>query len=548
MKMKRHIHRNQTQTLFTNEKQKGTAASGKESKAGLLSKYIKPSIQQRESDLTVYDLESSNILSEGKYKKMQFGVENPHKANKVIVMVGETGSGKTTLINSLINCILGVGWEDKYRYRLIEENTGKSKTQSQTSHVTIYQIHHMEGFTIPYSLTILDTPGSGSTEGIDQDRLIAQQLKDCFNPHWGVDRIDAICFVVKASVTRLTTMQRYVFDSIISLFGKDIKHNILICVTFADHTKPQVIQALLDAQVPCAKEGNDPLYFKFSNSDLYTKRSGEDEDDVALAKIFYKMGRNSSTNLFMTLGEMTSQSLYMTKEVLKEREILEITMEGLLPRIQEAALKQHELEKTERILQQHEDDIRNNRNFEYEEQETIKEKKYGKENAINCHKCEMTCHHPCRVPFDHVTALCEVFTWGRVCTVCGHNAGMHYCENHIWESKVETKKKTYSALKEKYERACEGKSSKETLYEMLSGEIRALEEKQMKLIEKAATCLGRLREIALKPDPLSAPDYIDLLINAEKHEAKPGYRERITSLEKAKRKAEKLQEIEKNST
>ncbi|OCT75309.1 hypothetical protein XELAEV_18030487mg [Xenopus laevis] len=464
---------------------------------------------------SIFNLKLVHLYSEGNYDKMQFGDENQLKSRKVIMMVGETGSGKTTLINALINYILGVEWEDNYRYALIRGNTDRSGTQSQTSRVSIYQINHMEGFTIPYSLTIIDTPGFGSTEGREQDKYIAKQFQECFISERGVNSIDAICFVVKSSSIRLTKEQRYVFHSIPSLFGKDIKENILVCVTYADHSRPSVLEALTETQFPCVIKDGKPLYFKFNNStesDDYHKDDEEDYGYSSLPKMLYDMGRNSSRRMFRILEELAPKSLLLTYAVLRERKAIEITMEGLLEKIKELTLKQHELNKTEQILRQHQEGINNNKNFKYEEKETIKQRKYVQGNAINCHVCESTCHYPCRVPANPVVALCGVFTWGRDCTVCGHGVSSHHREHHVFESEVVIKKKTYEELKQKYEKACKEKLS----------------------IEQ------RLHEISLKPDLLTVSDYIDLLIKKEQQEAAPGFEERIKSLKETKSKAEKI--------
>jgi len=37
---------------------------------------------------------------------------------KIILMIGECGAGKSRLIDGLVNFILGVAWEDDHRYRL----------------------------------------------------------------------------------------------------------------------------------------------------------------------------------------------------------------------------------------------------------------------------------------------------------------------------------------------------------------------------------------------------------------------------------------------
>ncbi|KAF3857737.1 hypothetical protein F7725_010938 [Dissostichus mawsoni] len=139
------------------------------------------------------------------------------------MVLGATGAGKTTLINGMINYILGVEWEDAYRFKLVDEDQSKTQAESQTSEVTVYKINHQEGFKIPYSLTIVDTPGFGDTRGIKRDKQITEQLRNLFSAKRSVSEIDAVCFVAQASLARLTPTQQYVFDSVLSIFGKDVE-------------------------------------------------------------------------------------------------------------------------------------------------------------------------------------------------------------------------------------------------------------------------------------------------------------------------------------
>ena len=64
-----------------------------------------------------------------------------------------------------------------------------------------------------------------------------------------------------------------------------------------------------------------------------------------------------------------------------------------------------------------------------------------------------------------------------------------------------------------------------------------LQDEVVQLMELSSQCLNTLKEIALKPNPLSTPEYIDLLIEGEKSEAKPGYQERIKKLQHMRGKA-----------
>ena len=62
----------------------------------------------------------------------------------------------------------------------------------------------------------------------------------------------------------------------------------------------------------------------------------------------------------------------------------------------------------------------------------------------------------------------------------------------------------------------------EKMVENIIAELKAIHLQVMETIEEARQCLKRLDEIALRPNPLSETDYLELLIEAEKREAKPG--------------------------
>ncbi|CAL8316633.1 unnamed protein product [Gadus morhua 'NCC'] len=137
------------------------------------------------------------------------------------------------------------------------------------------------------------------------------------------------------------------------------------------------------------------------------------------------------------------------------------------------------------------------------------------------------------------TYFCEVFTWGGSCKECKGECGVteHVLEAFYWDSETVNEKRTYEGLKKKYEKASKKAMSIEDIIKQMKLEYRQLEEEVVRLMERSAQCLNTLKEIALKPDPLSMPEYIDLLIEAEKSEAKPGYLERINKLMELKKKA-----------
>lgn len=157
--------------------------------------------------------------------------------------MGATGCGKSTLINGMVNYILGVQWKDPFRFKCVrqDEPVARNQAHSQTSSVTAYTIHHHEGMAVPYSITIIDTPGYGDTRGIGRDKEITQMIhRFLTQKETLINEIHAVCFVAASSGNRLTQTQRYIIDSVLSIFGRDFKENIRLLATFADNADPPI--------------------------------------------------------------------------------------------------------------------------------------------------------------------------------------------------------------------------------------------------------------------------------------------------------------------
>ncbi|XP_062903550.1 uncharacterized protein LOC134346166 [Mobula hypostoma] len=496
--------------------------------------------------------------------KCSFGKPNAKQTMKTIMVLGATGSGKTTLINGMINYILGVEWEDNFRYMLIHEETGKSQAESQTSSITAYQLHHQVGFKINFSLTIIDTPGFGDTRGISRDQLITEHIREFFTSPQGVDQIDAVCFVAQASLARLTQTQKYVFDSILSIFGKDIADNIQILVTFADGHHPPVLEALKAAEMPCPNDKNGlPVHFKFNNSAVFAQcpasrkfaekgscdnqREVEENDDDFDA-MFWMMGAKSMKKFFSALNKMETKSLSLTREVLWERKQLETTVEGLQVQIRVGLTKLEELRKTQQVLNQHQTELDANKDFEYEIEITLPEKHdiSSTGNYItNCQKCHFTCHYPCHVPDDTKKYKCSAMNRIGNCTVCPLKCvwSVHFNQKYKFNYVTKKEKRTYDELKNKYQMACGEKMTQEKVMQTLQQELAKVENEVLGLIEELMHSISRLEKIALRPNPLSTPAYIELLIQSEKEEGKPGYMERIRALHAVKERAELIENV-----
>jgi len=130
-----------------------------------------------------------------------------------------------------------------------QDKTGKSSrshAHSQTQHITAYCFHES---TLPYPLTIVDTPGFGDTGGIEKDKETVKMIKEFFSLSGCIDHIKGVGFVAQASLARLTPTQKYIFDAVLSKFAKDVKDNIFLMTTFADADEPPVLKAVAESDI-----------------------------------------------------------------------------------------------------------------------------------------------------------------------------------------------------------------------------------------------------------------------------------------------------------
>ncbi|XP_015244760.1 PREDICTED: septin-7-like [Cyprinodon variegatus] len=483
----------------------------------------------------------------GTLTRVTVGEKDENKINKTILLVGETGTGKSTLINTLFNYAVGVKFEDEVWFQIVEEEQ-KSQTKSQTSDVIVYQIFGFEDQTLPFSLTIIDTPGFGSTRGFEKDDSVSQRLFDLFRSEDGVHEINAVGLVMKASDNRLNGRLKYIFDSVMSLFGKDLEKNIVALVTHSDGRPPEnVLQALEYAKIKsCRDEMNQPVHFIFNNQQI-EQRNRTEKDQVG-SKYSWDFTNEDMGRLRDFLKNTKPQPLKTTVEVLNERIRLEACIQNLQERIKLTELKQNEIKQIEEACNKHEEEMKEHQDFTMEVDEVYKEKEpidggmWGLvfyEGAVTCSVCEENCHYPgCTMAWS--PASCEVIKGGN-CTVCTKKcpASKHVKED--WRYVIKTRKvqKTLSVVEKKYEKNKAQCESKSCLLENLKQESIKWTAELTSLLDEAYDHVIKLEQIALNVNSGSTFNYMGLLIDKMKE---MGDEEKLQVLEELKIKMDKNNE------
>lgn len=318
-----------------------------------------------------------------------------------------------------------------------------------------------------------------------------------------------------------------------SLFGKDIESNICTLITFADGANPPVLASLSEANLP------SDSYFQFNNSALFAEN--KNLATTSMSPMFWEMGCKSFQKFFDQLKDFPTRSLTQTKNVLKEREQLKTVVACILPQVKAGLSKISELRNELEIFKRHKDDIENNKDFEYEVEETRQVKielKQGK-HVTNCLNCNITCHEDCAYADDDDKRLCCAMT-DDYCTVCIGKCiwSDHKNARYTFKYTKEKVKKTYIEMKQKYEKAKGAKMNHKTFIDRLKHDVDDLFRNVQLRMVKMNRCKNRLEEIALRPDPLSTVEHIELMIQAEEMEGQPGYEQRIVMLNEFKHMAQ----------
>ena len=286
---------------------------------------------------TIYTLipEKKTLLAEGVFECY---IETPAQKKsvqdeKVLLLLGATGKGKSTLINRMVNHIFGVEYTDDFRFKLVDEK-GSGQIVSQTKGIFKYTICNSK---LKFVLSVIDTPGFGDTSG-RQDVQLIYRLKDLFSSGTIVS-IDAICFVTNYNQQRITQFERYIFESIITIFGKDVGVNIFVMTSFCDDVYDEneeirqsvVLEQLCKLRIPFYKS------FPFNNYQIYNEPASQKSKKFQIYLEQWKTSTISCSLFFDELEKTVPVSLVLTKEILQRQyDIIYIKLPQFVRKLQQS--------------------------------------------------------------------------------------------------------------------------------------------------------------------------------------------------------------------
>ena len=343
--------------------------------------------------------------------------------------------------------------------------------------------------------------------------------------------------MAQSALARLTKTQEYIFESILALFGKDVRKNIFIMVTFADAQRPPVLDAIDKAKI------SYDTYYTFNNSAIFADKTNNKQ----FTELFWEMGNKSFEAFFTKFSQSQDVSLKCTREVLNQRKKLDVFVYAIQRKIELGVAKIEELEKEKRVMYTHQAKIDANENFTYTIPMTKQRQIHVKKGTYvtNCVNCNFTCHYPCLIADDRQKFKCWAMEnrcdkTSNCCRICAGNCSWvhHFNNGYKFELYTTTETRTSDDLKKNYLVGKEDKKKAEAMVNNIKKHITDTRQDVKKKMKTVQGCLAKLNEIALRTNPLTEENYLEMLIRSEEDQKRAGYLERIKFYQEALQEAQ----------
>ncbi|XP_037787127.1 uncharacterized protein LOC119582772 [Penaeus monodon] len=436
---------------------------------------------------------------------LTIGKENT-KPTKAFLLVGQTGAGKTRLLNAMINYIMKVKFKGNFRYTVKDEigTMPKSKTESQTEFVTGYLIYQQPGMAVDCNYLIIDTPGLGDTRGREQQHKIKKQIEVFLSDEtFDISELHCLGFVVNGTINRSHAYLKEIVMEFESLFGKDTVKITKILATHTDDDTPAVSKVLVDMNIK-----SDKLY-TFDNGVLYCSNQGK---NAKLNQCRWENLEGKYEEFFEDMLVAKPGSLRLCKEAIKEKMNLERSLLMLERHIDNKVKALLQCRNKRKLYEEYYTAMRCNEEFEGEETVIVKERFpiNGRfTHAHNCPNCKQTCVYPCTV---WSSAFCSCPSGEEACDFCPCSKNDHEREDETIESRQEKKHVTNEEMKHKYEQAKSEMQNMEELMETLQEETDHHSTQMAVYIKTVVSHIERINEIARNPNRRATEDYISELI------------------------------------
>ncbi|XP_037804149.1 uncharacterized protein LOC119598576 [Penaeus monodon] len=465
-----------------------------------------------EGGFTVREMRTTTVLNDptNKVRVLAVGPENGGEVKKVLLL-GETGNGKTHFCNAFVNRVFGVGLGDDVRLQLQDQmdEAGKSSTQSQTEYTTAYVIYRQDGMPYGHNYMVIDTAGVGDTGGRLQEESNERHFRRCLAEHAWVRELSSVGLVWKASDHRYDERKRAVLGKVKGLLGHDAKPITDILVTFSTDGSRDAFDIMREAGVGYHGE------FLFDNAPLY-KSWPQNEMRRKMLEIEWEVMEESLHAFVEAVSRRKAVELNVTVRLIRSQFELEDTRAELQALCQQEDEFRQTIEEHERKLRRLEG---KESEVDWDEVQALdsSREELVLQNGKHCHycpECNKVCVPLCSTdPANERTGdvvgeaanagstrvICSFFIDGsRNCPECDHHQIDHEFRSRILVKDATFGQKLELVRKAQYERVMDQKADIRAEIEAYDAQLKEVEKQNRGLITTWCRLEERISHLKLE--------------------------------------------------
>jgi ElaB/YqjD/DUF883 family membrane-anchored ribosome-binding protein len=378
-----------------------------------------------------------------------------------ILVLGETGSGKSTFINYLTNYFrngslqnIKIAIPSKFHPRPTEqfahsERDIQNNTLSKTDDCNQYMFS-----TESKQYLFIDTPGLSDTRGTEQDDKNIMKIVESGENLGG---LTAVIIVVNGAVARLTVNLQNVLVRLRGNLPDIVMDNIIIVLTNSTrHGANFTIEAL-------GMNGNIYPYY-MQNSAFSQDPNTWTASAKGCLQDDWEQSMSEIKNMVETIDTFKSKSVTAFKEMKDIRNKIKSLLHAARLEVNQIQKMQDEISAFETALSQADDDLVNYNDYATERVVDKVEIVDAPYHSTLCQNCNHVCHDNCGLD-ETIIAGAQIFQrcWAITdgfCTQCKHKCS--YTAHYHAKKKVEITKETLqdvlADIKAKYDQAATNKN------------------------------------------------------------------------------------------
>ncbi|KAL9656979.1 hypothetical protein ABK040_007067 [Willaertia magna] len=375
-----------------------------------------------------------------------------------ILLSGETGSGKTTLINMLCNFFLGGSIENlkvciptKFHkanvghYSSDELNVGDN-TSSKTNSCIIYSFEYAG-----YTFRFIDSPGLSDTRGTDQDDKNLSIIMEAAEKAEG---LNAIIIVINGANSRMTVNLLNTLQRMKGSIPDVLLNNL--CVVFSNcypSTRNFDISSFENNFQKPKK------YFHFQNSVFSSDPETWNDEILEDLSDDWKKSMKSIKALLEDCKEKKQISTKAFEVMRMKRNSITAELSTLIRDIENTQQVENNLEIAKKTKSKIESDKMQYSNFVKTEEIEVTERVETATHNTLCvnHASKMVCHQGCGLEYtpscnSSVLSGCACMGSSGKCSVCNCGPETHYHDKKFFRTVKKSVEKVLHEIKAQYDR------------------------------------------------------------------------------------------------